>query len=623
MMRIVLAGPIELGATATDNCTELLKWTYQVDLDNDGYFNSGYGDSGVGNSLSADGTYPVGSHRILYSFEDKCGNLVSCEQLFDIVNCKAPTPYCLNGLAVDLMPIDDNGDGEIDGGMVLLWATDFDAGSSHPCGYKVYLSFEPVFFSQTGNTTLPNGDKIEVNNSMEFNCNTLGDQNVNIYAAVVTPQDSIIQAYCTTFVNVQDNMGACIGMKAEIQGGITTISNDNLENAEVELIGSELIVEMTDNEGFYAFPSMPYGGAYKITPVKNDDYTNGVSTLDLVMIQRHILGIETLDSPYKLVAADVNNDEELTAADLLELRKLILGTIGEFTNNGSWRFIDAEFEFIDPTDVFATSIPGDYIIPTLNNDMNIDFIALKVGDVNNNAESNLKNVITTNRDRKSIELVADNQEFTSGEFLSVPVSVGTDMTATGIQFTLEMNNSLEFNGLTSKAIDINDYNIGFSRLSDGMISISWNAPEGLTLDVDEVLFEINFTSVVSGEIADVLKINSKALEAEMYDASLETYSIDFVIGGRDVNPSEFVLYQNTPNPFGESTLITFDLPESLSGSLTVFDLTGKVVTKIQRKFEKGYNQLSIDRNQLGASGVMYYQLEAGGYFASKKMIMID
>ena len=281
-----------------------------------------------------------------------------------------------------------------------------------------------------------------------------------------------------------------------------------------------------------------------------------------------------MDSPYKIVAADVNNDKELSAADLLEVRKLILGTIVEFKDNGSWRFIDAGFEFEDPTDVFATPIPGDYKIPTLNNDMTIDFIALKIGDVNNNAVSSLNNVVTTTRDRQSIELVAENQEFTDGEFVSVPVSFGTDMTVTGMQFTLEMNNSLEFNGLTSKALDINDNNIGFSKLSDGMISISWDTPEGMSLDADEVLFEINFTSVVSGEIANELKINSKAIDAEMYDSNLETYSIDFVIGGRDVNTNEFVLYQNTPNPFGESTLITFDLPETLSGSLTVFDVTG-------------------------------------------------
>lgn len=618
-----LSGPIDLGATATDNCTDLLLWSYRVDLDNDGYYNAGYDHSGVGNEIDASGDYPVGSHRILYSFEDKCGNVVTCEQLFDIVNCKAPTPYCLNGLAVDLMPMDEDGDGEIDGGSVQLWASDFDAGSAHPCGYQVYFSFDPVFYSETGNVELPNGDFIEVNNGMEFNCNTLGEQTVDIYVAVVTPQDSIIQAYCTTFVDVQDNMGACSQMKAEIQGGITTTTNENLENATVELLGSELTAETTNNEGSYAFPSMPYGGTYKVNPIKNDDYTNGVSTLDLVMIQRHILGIESLSSPYKVVAADINHDEKISTSDLLELRKLILGTIMEFSNNGSWRFIDANFEFADENDVFATQIPGDYDIATLNSDMVIDFVALKVGDVSDNAISNYTSSKASPRSDRTIALGAANLEFGSDELLNVPVYADAEITATGMQFTIEMSKALEFNGLTSGVIELDDTNIGFSNLSEGLITISWNNPEGLVIDAEEVLFEINFISTTSSEIADEISINSKAVEAEMYDAELQTYAINFTIEGRDATATEFVLYQNTPNPFGDATTIAFDLPESMSGTLTVFDLTGKVVTKVQQKFTKGYNQVSLDRSQLGASGVMYYQLEAGEFFASKKMIMID
>lgn len=621
-----LDGPIELGATATDNCTDLLKWTYQIDVDNDGIFNASLTTSGVGNSIDASGTYPVGSHRILYTFEDKCGNVVSCEQLFDIVNCKAPTPYCLNGLAVDLMPVDENNDGEIDGGSVVLWATDFDAGSYHPCTESydtVYISFDPVVFDENGNTTLPNGKKILVNNGKEFTCETLGDQSVNIYAAVVTPQDSIIQAYCTTFVNVQDNMGACVNMKAEIDGGITTIADEYLANAEVELIGSELSVAVSNEEGHYAFPSMPFGGQYIVNPIKNDDYTNGVSTLDLVMIQRHILGIEDLNSPYKMVAADINNDEKLAASDLLLLRKLILGTISELPDVGSWRFIDASFEFADPSDVFAAPLPENYNIATLNSDMTIDFIALKVGDVNGNAETNLKSSNAAPRANRSIDLLVDNQLLSAGEVVNVPVSIGSDMNASGMQFTLEMKAGLEFNGIASNVIDINEYNVGFSRLSEGLITISWDNVDGIELSSEDILFEISLIAKNAGDIAEQLNINSKTVSAELYDGELETYSIDFIVEGRDVNASEFILHQNTPNPFTESTVITFEMPVAQSGTLTVFDLTGKVVTRVQQNFEKGHNQISIDRNQLGASGVMYYQLEAGEYFASKKMIMID
>ena len=60
--------------------------------------------------------------------------------------------------------------------------------------------------------------------------------------------------------------------------------------------------------------------------IKNDDPKNGVSTKDLVMIQKHLLGIELLVDPHDFIAADINNDGKISARDLLELRKLILGS---------------------------------------------------------------------------------------------------------------------------------------------------------------------------------------------------------------------------------------------------------------------------------------------------------
>ena len=47
------------------------------------------------------------------------------------------------------------------------------------------------------------------------------------------------------------------------------------------------------------------------------------------MQKTHVLGQEVLDSPYKMIAADINNDKEISALDLIELRKLILGVYNE------------------------------------------------------------------------------------------------------------------------------------------------------------------------------------------------------------------------------------------------------------------------------------------------------
>jgi len=83
-----------------------------------------------------------------------------------------------------------------------------------------------------------------------------------------------------------------------------------------------------------------------------------------------------------LIAADINNSESITGSDLLALRKMVLGINTEFPNNHSWRAIDAAHEFVDATNPWATEIPEGYDILNLSTNMYIDFIGVKIGDIN-------------------------------------------------------------------------------------------------------------------------------------------------------------------------------------------------------------------------------------------------
>ena len=97
---------------------------------------------------------------------------------------------------------------------------------------------------------------------------------------------------------------------------------------------------------------------------------NGVSTLDLVKIQKHILGKSILDSEFKQIAADANDDGRISALDLLEIRKLILGKVDEFSTKDSWTF----YNKIDNQPSF--------VINPLAGLMQVDFTAVKTADVN-------------------------------------------------------------------------------------------------------------------------------------------------------------------------------------------------------------------------------------------------
>ncbi len=81
--------------------------------------------------------------------------------------------------------------------------------------------------------------------------------------------------------------------------------------------------------------------------------------------------------------------------------------------------------------------------------------------------------------------------------------------------------------------------------------------------------------------------------------------------------------QNRPNPFSETTVISFTLPREANATLSVYDISGKLLKQIKRLFPAGSNNVEIRAEELDASGVLYYQLESGAFKSTKKMILID
>ncbi len=87
-------------------------------------------------------------------------------------------------------------------------------------------------------------------------------------------------------------------------------------------------------------------------------------------------------------------------------------------------------------------------------------------------------------------------------------------------------------------------------------------------------------------------------------------------------PKTFVLEQNYPNPFNPSTVIRYQIPDASLVSLRVYDTAGRLVsTLVNGNREAGEHQVSFDGSTL-SSGVYLYQLEAGEYTASGKMVLL-
>jgi hypothetical protein len=579
------------------------------------------------------GFFPTGNHQFEIRATDGCGNTSITMRDFIVVDCLAPAPTCTAGITVSLMPFDENNNGTIDDGRMVVWARDYIAGDAFDCSgsvkYSIHLSREPAPQSQD----LSLIEQIErfVVQEEQLELSDLLDPSQT--SEVVTCEDAgktlmvVIAAwdaygngdYCTTFLVVNDPMQICgSSVTSPSVAGLITTENDNtVENVSVNLSGMMQAEMMTPTDGGYAFTDLKAGHDYTVTPLLDELHNNGVTTFDVIEMARHILSVKLLDSPYKLIAADIDNNKSVTTLDMIQLRRIILGVETEFANNTSWRFIDAKYTFPDPKNPWAEPFPEVVNINNLNQTLiSGDFVAVKVGDVTLDAKTN--QLMSNGRSYAGdFRFDLEQQELLPGRTYRIPFHTDPTTAIQGFQFTLQVDpqaaeiTAIEY-GLAGKE------HFGTAYLKEGILTSSWNgmSPEG----------EPFFTLVVQAKkrtlLSNILQVNSRLTQAEAYSASGQI--LRPVAAFRDLAIlAQPELYQNTPNPFSGKTTIGFFLPEKANVSLTVTDMTGKVLKMIRADFNAGYQEWIWDAADFSSTGVFYYTLETGSFTQTRKMVRVE
>ena len=410
-----------------------------------------------------------------------------------------------------------------------------------------------------------------------------------------------------------------------VSGTILTEENEMVDNVTVHANGSGInIWQTTEEDGHYGF-DLPYGGNFDIEPYRNDHPLNGVSTADLIFISMHILGMDPLDSPYDMIAADANNSGNITSADLVEIRKLILFMTEEFSNNTSWRFVDANYVFPNEANPFAYTFPELYSINGLEIEEIADFIAIKTGDVTGNAiasEYDLGDL----RSEGEMNFVVNDELMKAGEDYQVAFTSKDFNSILGYQFTLNFDEQVvDFVDVEAGVLKgLSQSNFGYSKLAQGAITASWNETRAFTSNEEEVLFTLTFRAKTTAQLSEVLSISSRYTKAEAYNEDAQPLEIGLKFNTESgiVPAANFKLYQNQPNPFKDNTVIGFDLPTEGEATITIYDVSGRVLKQYTGDFAKGYNQVSLNKADFGQTGMMYYTLETATDTATKKMILI-
>jgi hypothetical protein len=553
---------------------------------------------------------PIGTHRVEVQVDNGCGLNNAEETTITVIDCGVPPVVCIDQLAAELTPlgpdVDFDGDGTFDQGGIAIPASALITSELFDCSSPLTFSVNRV------------GDAADIyQEEIRFICQDTGQQMVEVWVWDAFGNSD----FCVTAIDVQDNQGICSNAPlATVAGILETEYGDGLENADVSISGGQSSSVLSMSDGSYTFNNLEMGYDYTITPYHNQQPLNGVSTADLIFISRHILGVEPLDSPYKMIAADANNTGSITALDQIQIRKMILGIDTSFPNNTSWRFIDATHLFSDPDNPWNLPFPESVSLNDLNGSVyGKDFIAVKTGDVTGDAEANELTKVESRFYGPSFRVSVPGQELVPGSVITLPFRADASEVK-GFQGTLDFNDQvLELvevrHGLLSQR------HMAQPSYARGMITFSWNDEEAEVQGV-QTLFELVFRVQAAGELQELIEINSGITPKEAYHPDITYRDIELVFehASQKQGPE---LYQNFPNPFTGETSVGFYLPRRGEAIFTIFNAQGEAIYRYQDEFTEGIHKLVLNRGQLGQNGFFTYTLQFEGEIMARKMIMLE
>ncbi len=596
-------GQVTLEVEAEDDCTQAEDLTYSWRID---AFNTGdlvFEFEGEGKSLT--NTFPVGTHRIIWTVLDNCGNSAECDYLFTVRDAKAPTPYCISTLSTAVM----NTNGE-----VVIWASDFDLGATDNCTAQGDLT---ISFTEFG-----------VTNSRTFSCANItnGVSNLIEDIQIWVTDEAGNKDFCTVSLLLEDNEANICDDVGSITVSGSIEDTKGKEITDVSIIATsaveEVFTDATITGSTYSFDLLPNMN-YTISAEKNLGPLNGITTIDIVMIQRHILAITPFDSPYKTIAADVDNNAKVNGLDIIQIRKLLLGYQEDFVNGQeSWRFVKKDQEFADNFDVFPYE---ETIEVDFTGDMgNKDFVGVKIADINGSADPSELISDADARSNEQLDFFVNNMEFEKGELLEIPVYAENFEHMLAYQMTLEYNAALiEVLDIESGELEVTEQDVNMAFAQKGYITTVWSSSK--PVDAKDVLFTLIVEAKKAGTLNDMFSTSDRVTRTLSYRSMDQADGISWKVRSNGIDAEEIKTLEASvsPNPFSDVAVIRFELPTSTEVVLHVFDMEGRQVMKKEQAFGAGFHTIELNASMLNGSGVYYYSITTKEDSVSGRMILID
>lgn len=417
---------------------------------------------------------------------------------------------------------------------------------------------------------------------------------------------------CSFTVRVRED-AVCAQGALQISGNIKSAGGTDLENVQMTLSSAAPefpLTRLTNENGDYVFDKLPPRFDYTLDLVVIDDVNNGLSTADLVQIRNHILGLSIFNSSLKVIAADANNDQSLSAVDIVLLQNIVIGFQDTLPSGNAWRFVNTDE--INSSTLLPWPEIDEFDFLNLSSNVSADFIGIKVGDVNNTASDPSGIVSKTEIRNSAIELKIDNVSLSAGEETTFHVHQTSRLDIQGFQLALDLN-KLELLSIESDQFEIGDQNL---RQTQNTIIFNSFATKSHAIDLPSFSITVKARNDLS--LKEAITLNRSAIKPEFYAGKdLEIFDVSLLFNEIRTEPHVF------PNPFSFNSTISYYAQENGRAQLRVYTPSGQEILRKSKSVSKGHQVFELHSDELPQSGILFYAIQQGGQTHIGKLILLD
>jgi len=292
----------------------------------------------------------VGVNKLTLYTSDSNGNQSSCNVELRVQNNAANIPNC----EPEEQEEDEHQDEPVDDG-----GADVDSTGAHMDSSMYTMD------------TLPAQDSIVSPDSTVVMDSILIDS-----TQVDVEVDSTHSSGDTTIVDSSD--------VALVYGSLISAGGDAMLGSQVRIeVAGQVAYDRTvatDVSGGFLFSDVPRGQMVSVSPAINTDLADGkINTADGIILFEHLTGINRIQDPYQLLAADVDGDDDIDFDDVEFLVDYITGQIDALPST-PWLYVNAAHNFEGVQAPWAELFEEyDVMIDQAVN--KVDFVAIQVGNV--------------------------------------------------------------------------------------------------------------------------------------------------------------------------------------------------------------------------------------------------